>query len=144
MNKLHQFLVILFIFSFQQANYAQNKVDSTLLKSALSLTDCVQNAKKYLGRDILLNCTIVSSREVTLDKDKIFYLLELDDFFPNNKISVLVGEAEAEGLGFSRFIYQQKKVLITGKLEKNKKFKDEFGNARLVIMLKDLRQITMF
>ena len=144
MNKLYRFLVILFIFSFQQINYAQNKVDSTLLKSALSLTDCVQNAKKYVGREVLLNCTIVSSREITLDKDKLFYLLELGEFFPNNKVSVLISEQEAESLGFSRFIYQQKKVLVSGKLEKNKKFKDEFGNARLVIVLKNLEQITMF
>jgi hypothetical protein len=144
MNKLHRFLVILLIFSFQQINYAQGKVDSTLLKSAVSLQDCVQSAKKYLGREVMLNCTIVSSREVTLDKDKLFYLLELDDFFPNNKISVLIGEKEAEELGFSRFIYQQKKALVVGKLEKNRNFKDEFGNARLVIVLKNLNQITMF
>ena len=144
MIKLYQFFAISLIFSFQQTNYAQNKVDSTLLKSALSVSDCVQNIKKYIGKECLLNCTVVSSREVTFDKDKVFYLLEIDDFFPNNKISVIIGEAEADVLGFSRFIYHQKKVLIRGKIEKNKKIRDEFGNPRLVITLKDLNQITMF
>ena len=144
MIKLYRFFAILFIFSFQQTNYAQNKVDSTLLKSALSVGDCVQNIKTHIGKDCILNCTVISSREVILDKNKVFYLLEIDEFFPNNKISVIIGEAEADAIGFSRFIYHQKKVLITGKIEKNKKMKDSFGNPRLVITLKNLNQITMF
>ena len=143
-STFYRFLVIIFIFSFSQNNFAQNKVDSTLLSSALTLTNCVENAKKYIGKDIILNAKVVSSREITIDKDKIFFLLELDDLFPNNKISVLINEAEADALGFSRFIYHQKKVLIFGKLEKNKKFRDEFGNPRLVIRLDKMSQIVMY
>lgn len=143
-STFYRFFAIIFIFSFSQASFAQNKVDSTLLSSALTLTNCVQNAKKYIGKDVILNATVISSREITMEKDKVFFLLELDDLFPNNKVSVLINEEEADALGFSRFIYHQKKVLIFGKLEKNKKFRDEFGNPRLVIRLTKMSQIVMY
>ena len=143
-STLYRFFAIIFIFSFQEINFAQNKVDSTLLSSALTLPNCVENAKKYIGKDIILNAKVVSSREITIDKDKVFFLLELDDLFPNNKISILISEVDADALGFSRFIYHQKKVLIFGKLEKNKKLRDEFGNPRLVIRLTKMSQIVMY
>jgi hypothetical protein len=65
----------------------------------------------------------------------------LDDAFPNNKISIIITDTNADLLGFSRYQYHQKHLIVKGKLEKSKKFKDEFGNPRLVINIKQLEQL---
>jgi hypothetical protein len=135
-----------FIFSASllAQNQASKTVDSTLLKTALTLNSCIENQKKIIGKEVLLQGLCVGSTEIELEKEGSFYLLELDDNFPNNKISIIVSEADADLLNFSRYTYHQKRLVIKGKLEKSKKFKDEFGNPRLVLNIKNLEQITMF
>jgi hypothetical protein len=83
----------------------------------------------------------LGSREITDEKNGNFILLELDDPFPYNKISVIVKEIDADALNFSRYQYHQKALVVKGKLEKSKQFKDEFGNPRLVIYIKKIEQI---
>jgi hypothetical protein len=124
--------------------FGQSIADSTMVKDAITPEICVQSGKKYLGKDVTLACTVVGSREITLEKAANYILLEANERFPLNKVSILISEGVADETNFSRFKLHSKKVLIKGKVEKVKSFKDDFGNPRLVIYLKDPKQIFVF
>lgn len=115
--------------------------DSSLFRGSFDLATYINNQKKWTGKEVTLKGFCIGSREITDEKNGNFILLELDDPFPYNKISVIVTEIDADILNFSRYTYHQKALLVKGKLEKSKKFKDEFGNPRLVIYIKKIEQI---
>lgn len=121
---------------------AQKGLDTTILKTAFSLDDCIQNQKKLLGKDVIIKGFCVGSTQLEIEKEGIFYILELDNNYPNNKISVIVTEEIADAINFSRYKYHQKTLMIKGKFEKSKKFRDEFGNPRFVIFIKEESQIS--
>jgi hypothetical protein len=116
-------------------------LDSTMFRGSFDLATYINNQKKWTGKEVVLRGFCVGSREISDEKNDNFILLELDDPFPYNKISVVISEVDADALNFSRYQYHQKALLIKGKLEKSKKFKDEFGNPRLVIYIKKIEQI---
>ncbi len=120
----------------QDQTTTKQAIDSTIVKTAVSLNDCIENQKKMIGKEVVLRGLCVGSTEIELEKVGSFIILELDDKYPNNKISVIITEADADALNFSRYQYHQKQLVVKGKLEKSKKFKDEFGNPRLVINIK--------
>jgi hypothetical protein len=140
-KQLNKFSIIFALLFLQHIAFSQFKVDSTLLKNAVTTINCVENIKKLNKKELYLKCTIVGSQEMTLEKDKLYYLLEADDAFPDTRVCILIAESDADQAEFSRYFYHQKKVLIKGKLVKNKGFRDRFGNPRLVIFVKDLNQI---
>jgi hypothetical protein len=116
-------------------------LDSTLFRGSFDLATYINNQKKWTGKEVTLKGYCVGSREITDEKSGNFILLELDDPFPYNKISVIIKEADADALNFSRYKYHQKALVVKGKLEKSKQFKDEFGNPRLVIYIKKIEQV---
>lgn len=120
---------------------AQNGLDSTLLKSALTLDGCIQNQKKLIGKEVVITGFCVGSTQLEIEKEGLMYILELDNNYPNNKVSIIVTEEIADLINFSRYQYHQKTLIVKGKLEKTKKIRDEFGNPRLVIFVKQGNQI---
>jgi hypothetical protein len=123
---------------------AQKGLDSTVLKTAITLDQCIENQKKLLGKEVLLKGFCVGSTQLEIEKEGALYILELDNNYPNNKVSILVTEETADAIGFSRYKYHQKMLVVRGKLEKSKKLKDDFGNARIVLFIKAESQILNF
>lgn len=147
-NITKSILVYLFTLVIASATNAQspqtniaNQIDSLIWNTALSTDACIINQKKFTGKEIQLKGLCVGSTEVTTEKDGAYYILEIDQNYPNNKITVRISELDADALNFSRYKYHQKYIVVKGKLEKNKKMRDEFGNPRLVIDVKNLEQI---
>lgn len=132
--------ITLSLFTLNTTN-AQKGLDSTMLKTAISLDDCIQNQKKLVGKEVVIKGFCVGSTQLEIEKEGALYILELDNNYPNNKVSVIITEEIADAINFSRYKYHQKSLIIKGKLEKSKKFRDEFGNPRLVIFIKEDKQI---
>jgi hypothetical protein len=140
-----QFFTILSLFFVASVNLkAQILMDSSLLKTAITTKECVETPKKFIGKDVVLKCIIIGSSEITMDKDQLVYVLEADERFPDNRVSILITEADADKMNFSRYKYHNRKAIVKGKLVKNKKFKDGFGNPRYTISVSDLDQITLY
>lgn len=95
------------------------------------------NAGGYIGKKITVIGTVKSTFYSETEAGRPTFI-NLDKAFPDNPLTIILFEKDVNAIGFNRFKYENKQVIVTGFVDQ---FKDEFGKIRPSIHITNLDQI---
>jgi hypothetical protein len=123
---------------FHAVNY-WNVDDYTLAVADLDLVT-PNNAGEYIGKEVRIIGEVVGVHSATEMREKPIFL-NLDKNYPNNEMTVVIYQLDADRMGFRSDIYEHKRVQINGIVDQ---YTDEAGKVRPSIRIFRREQIKMF
>ena len=97
------------------------------------------NAGEYIGKEVRVTGEIMGVFYATDTREKPIFL-NIDKNYPNNAMTIVVYELDAERMGFRADIYEHKRVQINGVVDQ---YTDEFGKVRPSIRIFRPEQIVI-